>query len=197
MTDQVAAIKESIARLIAGAKREGIEPEGPLGIWMVAHAGALESLAWVLQGQADRVEAVLGEIDRAAKMELENAALALEQGRKVLSQGEVVLNQARAAQYHLHLSQETLVTRLVNETLPLFAQHMQGALVIRERRWNRDQGRRRMAMAGLVALGVFLSGFALRTWVDWRELGLADRCALHASIENGHVLCDMTASAAP
>lgn len=197
MTDQVAAIKESVIRLVTEARREGIEPDGPLGLWLVAQAGALESLATVLQGQADRVDVVLGELDRAGKVELEKAALALEHARKVLSQGEVALNQARAAQYHLHLSQETLVTRLVNETLPLFAQHMQGALVIRERRWNRDEGRRRMALAGLVALGVFLSGFALRTWVDWRDLGLANGCALHDSIENGHVLCDMTASAAP
>ena len=109
----------------------------------------------------------------------------------------VVLAQARAAQYHLHLSEKTLVDRMVNDTLPLFAQQMKETLVIRERRWNQDQGRQRMALAGLVTLMVFLSGFVVRTWVDWDRLGLADRCALHASVQGGHTICDLTASASP
>jgi hypothetical protein len=197
VTDEVAALRESVARLVADARREGIEPDGPLGLWLAAQAGALQSLAFVLEGQAERIEAVLGDIDRAAKAELQKAAAALEQGQKALSQGQVVLAQARAAQYHLHLSEQTLVSRLVDETLPLFARHMKEALVIRERRWNQDKGRQRMALAGFVAILVFLSGFAVRTWVDWDRLGLTERCTLHASVEGGHIMCDLTASASP
>ena len=197
MTDEVAALRASVARLVEDARRDGIEPDGPLGRWLAAQAGALESLAFVLDGQASRVEAVLGNIDRAADVELKKAAAALEQGKKVLSQGEVVLAQARTAQYHLHLTEQTLVSRLVNDTLPLFAQQMKDALVIRERRWNQDKGRQRMALAGAVALIVFLSGFAIRTLVDWDRLGLAERCAAHAISEGARVVCDITANAAP
>jgi hypothetical protein len=147
VSEEVAALRESVARLVEGARRDGIEPDGPLGRWLAAQAGALESLAFVLQSQTDRTEALLSGIDAAAKAELAKAAAALEQGKKAIAQGEVVLAQARAAQYHLHLSEQTLVSRLVNDTLPLFAQHMKEALVIRERRWNRDKGRQRMAAA--------------------------------------------------
>ena len=182
MTNEVAALRESVARLIEGARHDGIEPDGPLGRWLAAQAGALESLAFVLQSQADRADALLSGIDAAAKAELAKAAAALEQGRKAIAQGEVVLAQARAAQYHLHLSEQTLVSRLVNDTLPLFAQHMKEALVIRERRWNQDKGRQRMALAGAVTLAVFLSGFVIRTAVDWDRLGLAERCAAHPMI---------------
>jgi len=197
VTEEVAALRESVARLVAEGRREGIEPDGTLGRWLAAQAGALESLAFVLEGQATRVETVLGDINRAAAIELKRAAAALEQGQNVLSQGEVVLAQARAAQYHLHLSEQTLVTRLVNDTLPLFAQQMKEVLVIRERRWNHDKGRQRIALAGVFVILVFLSGFVVRTWVDWDQLGLVDRCALHASVEGGHTMCDLTATALP
>ena len=197
MTDEVAALRESVARLIEGARREGIEPDGPLGRWLAAQAGALESLAFVLEGQATRVEEVLGNIERAAAIELKRAAAALDQGQQVLRQGEVALAEARTAQYHLHLTEKTLVDRLVSDTLPLFAQQMKEVLVIRERRWNQDKGRQRMALAGVMALAVFLSGFVVRTWVDWDRLALTDRCALHASIQGGHTICDLTASASP
>ena len=74
---------------------------------------------------------------------------------------------------------------------------MKEALVIRERRWNQDKGRQRMALAGAVTLAVFLSGFVIRTSVDWDRLGLAERCAAHPISEGSRVVCDITASAAP
>jgi hypothetical protein len=197
ITDEVAALRESVARLIEGARRDGIEPEGPLGRWLAAQAGALHSLAFVLQGQGDRVDALLTGIDAAAKAELAKAAAALEQGKKAIAQGEIVLAQARAAQYHLHLSEQTLVSRLVNDTLPLFAQHMKEALVIRERRWNQDKGRQRMALAGVATLAVFLSGFVMHMVVDWDRLALAERCAAHPISEGSRVLCEISPGPAP
>jgi hypothetical protein len=197
ITDEVAALRESVARLIEGARRDGIEPEGPLGRWLAAQAGALHSLAFVLQGQGDRVDALLTGIDAAAKAELAKAAAALEQGKKAIAQGEIVLAQARAAQYHLHLSEQTLVSRLVNDTLPLFAQHMKEALVIRERRWNQDKGRQRMALAGVATLAVFLSGFVMHMVVDWDRLALAERCAAHPISGGSRVLCEISPGPAP
>ncbi len=197
VTDEVAVLRESVARLVEGARRDGIEPDGPLGRWLAAQAGALESLAFVLQSQADRTEALLSGIDVAAKAELAKAAAALEQGRKAIAQGEVVLAQARAAQYHLHLSEQTLVSRLVNDTLPLFAQHMKEALVIRERQWNRDKGRQRMATAVAAALGLVMFGFVIRTTLDWDRLALAESCAAHPIAEGQRVVCEIGASSAP
>ena len=197
VSEEVAALRESVARLVEGARRDGIEPDGPLGRWLAAQAGALESLAFVLQSQTDRTEALLSGIDAAAKAELAKAAAALEQGKKAIAQGEVVLAQARAAQYHLHLSEQTLVSRLVNDTLPLFAQQMKEALVIRERRWNRDKGRQRMATAVAAALGLVMFGFVIRTVLDWDRLALAESCAAHPISEGQRVVCEIGASAAP
>lgn len=197
MTDHVVAIRESVDRLIQEARREGIEPDGPLGGWLAAQAGALGSLAFVLESQASRFEDVLAKFDRAAAVELEKAATVLAQGQKALKQGEVVLGQARAAQYHLHLSEETVIAHLVKNTLPLFAEQMKQVMVIRERRWNKDQGRQRMALAGAITLAVFLLGFVVRTGLDWDRLSVAEQCAAHPFSQSGHLACDLGVRASP
>ena len=75
----------------------------------------------------------------------------------------------------------------MNDTLPLFAQHMKEALVIRERALEtRTRAVSGMALAGAMTLAVFLSGFVIRTAVDWDRLGLAERCAAHPISEGTH-----------
>ncbi len=38
MTDEVARLRESVERLLKVGGREGIEPDGPLAIWLAAQA---------------------------------------------------------------------------------------------------------------------------------------------------------------
>jgi len=136
-------------------------------------------------------------IETAAQEGRASARADLDRVRELARSAEIVLAQARAAQYHLHLSEQTLVSRLVNDTLPLFAQHMKDALVIRERRWNRDKGRQRMATAVAAALGLVMFGFVIRTVLDWDRLALAESCAAHPISEGPRVVCEIGASAAP
>jgi hypothetical protein len=136
-------------------------------------------------------------IEIAAQEGRASARADLERVRELARSAEIVLAQARAAQYHLHLSEQTLVSRLVNDTLPLFAQHMKEALVIRERRWNRDKGRQRMATAVAAALGLVMFGFVIRTALDWDRLALAESCAEHPIAAGQRVVCEIGASAAP
>ena len=75
------------------------------------------------------------------------------------------------------------------------AASLKEALVIRERRWNQDKGRQRMALAGAMTLAVFLSGFVIRTAVDWDRLGLAERCAAHPISEGTRIVCEIEARA--
>jgi hypothetical protein len=163
------------------------EPEGR---FISALLTAMQTFSRLAVSAQATIEAATQEGRASARTDLERV-------RELARSAEIVLAQARTAQYHLHLSQQTLVDQLVNDTLPLFAQQMKEVLVIRERRWNQDKGFQRMALAGVFAIVVFLSGFVVRTWVDWDELGVVERCALHTSVEGGHVVCDLTASASP
>ena len=118
-----------------------------------------------------------------------------QQARELAGAVNAALAQARSVQLFLQADQETLVARMIQETLPLFAKNLKDVMVIREQRWNRDRARRRYALAGVVALGVFLAGYGLRAWSDWREAGFAELCLEHSVTSQGHVFCDVTALA--
>ena len=135
--------------LTEAGRVEGIEPEGPLGQWLEAQAEALRALAEILGGQELRFEELMHNVSAAARAELEKLAAATELGNNVVRAGEVALRQARTAQISLQVEKEDLTAMMVKETLPLFVERLKEALIIRERRWNDDVKRRRLATAGI------------------------------------------------
>jgi hypothetical protein len=112
--------------------------------------------------------------------------------RELTRAAELALSQARNALVALQVGQLKVEDRMIEKTLPLFAEKLQTALVIRERRWNDDVAHRRYAITGLVVLAIFIAGFALKTWDDWELSGVLDSCLLHPLSYQGHVYCDLT-----
>jgi hypothetical protein len=178
--------------LVAAGGSEGIEPEGPLGRWLEAQAEALLALAEILDGQELRFEEVMRSVSGAACAELEKLAAATELGNKVVQAGEVALRQARTAQISLVVEKENLTAMMVKETLPLFVERLKEALIIRERRWNDDVKRRRLATAGLAVFGLISVGYAAHVWERWNATSAFDWCWAHALPSGGRVYCDMT-----
>jgi len=120
------------------------------------------------------------------------AELELARAREITKAAQIALSQARNAQIALEVERENLVLRMIKETLPLFADRLKQVLVIREQRWNSDLRRRRYAMAGAVALAVFLGRYALRAWSESDRLAAFDRCLSHAQQVQGHYWCEVT-----
>jgi len=178
--------------LIAAGRVEGIEPEGPLGQWLEAQAEALYALAEILGGQELRFEELMRNVSAAARAELEKLAAATELGNNVVRAGEVALRQARTAQISLQVEKENLTAMMVKETLPLFVERLKEALIIRERRWNDDVKRRRLATAGLVVLGLVFGGYGVHVWQAWNATSAFDWCWSHGLPSSGRVYCDMT-----
>jgi hypothetical protein len=178
--------------LIVAGRGEGIEPEGPLGRWLEAHAEALQAMAEILDGQELRFEELMRSVSGAARAELEKLAVAVELGNNVVRAGEVALRQARTAQISLVVEKENLTAMMVKETLPLFVERLKEALIIRERRWNDDVKRRRLATAGLVVLGLVFGGYGGHVWQTWNGMSAYDWCWAHPLPSSGHVYCDMT-----
>jgi len=189
----VEQLRAAADRLVADGRSEGIEPDGPLGRWLEGQAQALAGLAELLDDQTLRFEGLIGGIKTAADAELQKAAAATELANQAIKAGELTLRQARTAQIALEVERESLVLRMIKETLPLFADRLKQALVIREQRWNNDVRRRRYAAAGAVALAVFLGGYALRAWSESDRLAAFDRCLAHAQLVQGHYWCEVTA----
>ena len=192
MNAAVVGLRTAAEGLIAAGRVEGIEPEGPLGRWLEAQAEALRALAEILGGQELRFEELMRNVSAAARAELEKLAAATEFGNNVVRAGEVALRQARTAQISLQVEKENLTAMMVKETLPLFVERLKEALIIRERRWNDDVKRRRLATAGLVVLGLVFGGYGVHVWQAWNATSAFDWCWAHALPSSGRVYCDMT-----
>jgi hypothetical protein len=195
----VAAVNAAVTRLrtaaeglIAAGHAEGIEPQGPLGQWLDAQAEALRALAEILGGQELRFEELMQDVRAAASVELEKLGAATALANNVVRGGEVALRQARTAQISLQVEKENLTAMMVKETLPLFVERLKEALIIRERRWNDDVKRRRLATVGLVVVGLVFGGYAVHVWQAWDATSAFDWCWAHALPSSGRVYCDMT-----
>jgi len=188
----VTRLRTAAEGLIAVGRAEGIEPQGPLGQWLNAQAEALRALAEILGAQELRFEELMRNVNAAASAELEKLVAAAALGNDVVRAGEVALRQARTAQISLQVEKENLTAMMVKETLPLFVERLKEALIIRERRWNDDVKRRRLATAGLVTLGLVFGGYAAHVWQAWTATGAYDWCWAHPLPARGRVYCDMT-----
>jgi len=145
-----------------------------------------------LGAQELRFEELMRNVNAAASAELEKLVAAAALGNDVVRAGEVALRQARTAQISLQVEKENLTAMMVKETLPLFVERLKEALIIRERRWNDDVKRRRLATAGLMTLGLVFGGYAAHVWQAWTATGAYDWCWAHPLPASGRVYCDMT-----
>ncbi|MBN8900256.1 MAG: hypothetical protein J0H57_04410, partial [Rhodospirillales bacterium] len=173
----------------------GIEPGGPLGRWLNGQALTLEALADISEAQMARIEAVVAQVTTAANAEMEKLAAATRLAVAATQNGELAIRQARNAQIALQVEQVNVTDKMIKETLPLFVEKLQGALVLRERRWNDGVQRRRYAVVGLVTLGLFLGGYVLGAWGDPAATNALVQCLANPLQAKGHLYCDVTSFA--
>jgi hypothetical protein len=179
VSSAVEQIRGAVDRLRLAGRAEGIEVDGPLDQWLEAQVQALLGLADILQGQDDRVGEVLGRIETAAGLELRNLKEAIEGANHVVRQGDFALRQARQMQAGVVVERQHLVQKMVDETLPMFAEKLNGALVIREQGWNAKARDRRYAIAAAISATLLLIGYSLSWWQDSGQVAAFNRCMTH------------------
>ncbi len=179
MSSAIERLQGAADRLRQAGRAEGIEVDGPLGEWLEAQAQALLGLADVLQGQDDRVSEVLGRVETAAGLEFRNLREAIEGANHVVRQGDFALRQARQLQAGVVVERQHLVQKMVDETLPMFAEKLNGALVIREQGWNAQARDRRYSIAAAISTALILIGYSLSWWQDSGQVAAFNRCMAH------------------
>ena len=163
------------------------EPEGR---FIVAMLGAMQTLSRLVVTAQASLAATASEARARAETEL---AAARELKRSV----EAINTQSRNVHLLSMVERENMLQRMMKETLPLFADKLEGALVIREAAWNRDQRRRRYGLAGAVFLGVFMAGYSLSAWSRHDQVAAMDRCMTNLVQANGHIFCAVDLALAP
>ena len=133
-----------------------------------------------------------GAIEAAAREHRDAAASELASAREIRRSAEIALSQARSVQLVTEVERENFVGRMIKEVFPAFLEKLAGALVLREKRWNAGVERRRFGVAGLVAVAVFLTGYATGVWRSWAPDQAMDACAWRHMEVNGRVYCDIT-----
>ncbi|MGH7120588.1 MAG: hypothetical protein ACREFP_16635 [Acetobacteraceae bacterium] len=157
------------------------EPEGKL---ISALLGAIEVLGRVIASAQGAIEGAGRDVRQSAQTELAEV-------REMRRAVEVSLQQARNAELALVVHKEELTIRMINQTLPLFADRLHDALVIRERSWNAESRFRRYALVVGAVLGVFVFGYVLSAWQGDERIAAFDACLVRPLQAGGHFYCDI------
>src|SRR5262249_298994 len=144
-------------------------------------------------GWSGRVSGAAQEEFRALfRQQREATERELAAAREITRAARAGLTQADVMLTVVQVEKENLVARMIKETLPLVAERVKEALVIREKRWNGDVKRRRLATAVLFGLGVYFAGYGTHVWQTWGGTSAFEWCWAHPLSAGGRVYCDMT-----
>lgn len=180
-------LRSAAIALREAAWREGVEPDGPLGIWV----SSLERTLTAQSNLVDNQEAGILKVVQDAKGMVDGQVEAL---NKALAMADQHNKRAEVALRHAEVDREKLVNSTVNELTEQVSAKLNGALVLRQRRYDRQQ---RLTSGGLmtaIVLGLFFGGYALHAYL-WRfETGSVERC-LRESVKSadGTQYCPLAA----
>ena len=139
------------------AWREGIDPTGPLGIFVKAMQRALTVMAEASDRQASGVVRAIENARAMTEAEVAKAQLTNQLAA-------TALDKAKTAHAGFEVQRERLITKLVDTIVPQMVAAVGEAVVIRERQHNQKvQWRRAFSIAALGG-GLLLGGFVWGSW---------------------------------
>jgi hypothetical protein len=181
----------AVVREVEDAAREwGMRSEQPEGRFVAALMGAI--------GWSGRVSAAAQEeFKKLFRQQRETTERELATAREITRAARQGLTQADIMLAVVGVEKEKLIVQMLRETMPLFVERLQKALIIREQRWNEDVKRRRWATAVLVAFALYAAGYGTHVWQTWDAESAYDWCWAHPLASNGRAYCDMTGYGLP
>lgn len=162
-------LRASAEDMEQAAWREGIDPSGPLGIWVTALRHALVHLADTSEKQSQGVAATITGAQRVIDSEVAKLRLANEVATRAM-------NEATAARSRAEVEAEKLTLKTISGLAPKILEEIRDAVVIRERRYNRKIEWRRASLAAIAVLGLFLGGYSWKAWQDGDASEALVRC---------------------
>lgn len=192
LADAVSTLREATDALDDAAWREGIEPDGALGLFV----GVMRTALYRLADLSARTESTMGSNIDAVRLLAEQELLKL---RQMTDAAGVAVRQARQAQINLELERELIATRLVEHLGPQIAEGVKHWRIIKETEFNRRQARRRAVLTAAAALALVTTGYLGRAWEDRISAAAFAHCLAHRVTDQTgqHQYCDLADLAPP
>ncbi len=163
------ALRAAAIGVREAALEEGIDLNGPLGVWVRSQERVLTAQAQMAE---EHDKNIIGLV-KDTKVTVENQVETL---RVTLRVAEEHNKRTQMASQHMQIQQETLVSRTVSDLTEQVSAKLSGALVLRQRRYDRTHFWGSIGLVTSLALALFFGGFALHAY-EWRnETGALQRC---------------------
>ncbi len=166
-------LRGSVEDMEQAAWREGIDPGGPLGVWVTTMRQGLMAFANVVERQSVRVEGVVTDTRGLVDAEIAQLRLASEGAVRAMNEANATFNRAK-------IETEKLALKTIDDLTPKLLQEIREGVIIRERRYNRGVEWRRAILAGTAVLSLVIGGYAWRSLQGNGDAGAAlIRCEQH------------------
>jgi len=183
MSKAADALRAAALETREAAWKDGIDPDGPLGAWVRSQERSLTAQALMLDEQEARVKTVKETVDGQVEVLKTTLQVAQEHNKRA----EIMVRQSES-------DREKLVNHTVDQLTEQVSAKLSGALVLRQRRYDRTHRWGSAALVAGVALGLFLGGYSLHAY-QWRfETGGVQRC-LQSAVRSadGTLFCQVKA----
>ncbi len=162
-------------------------PHDPMWLWSISQEAALDALAALAEEQ----EKNSGVLIRDTKVVVDSQVTALKTTLQVAQEqnrrSEIMARQSES-------DREKLVNHTVDQLTEQVSAKLSGALVLRQRRYDRTHRWGSAALVSGIALGLFLGGYGLHAY-QWKfETGSVQRC-LQSAVRSadGTLFCQVKA----
>jgi hypothetical protein len=152
---------ERLGALKDAAKNWGIQPNHPEGVFISAMIAMQEGFMEVLCDMAEHHDRTLHltafEMRELGSSELQRQKLALKETHDAL-------NIAKLASQNLKIEKEGMATKMIEQIVPRLKNALGDAMIIRERRMNRDWMWRRVLGVATLMLTLMIGGYCWGAW---------------------------------
>jgi len=179
------ALRSAAIAMREAALEEGIDLNGPLGVFVRSQEHILTIQAQMAEEQEKNVIGLV----KDTKVTVENQVETL---RVTLQVAQEHNKRTQIASQHMQIQQETLVSRTVSDLTEQVSAKLSGALVLRQRRYDRVHFWGSIGLVTSLALALFFGGFGLHAY-EWRnDIGAMQRC-MKTALRNsaGTWYCEM------
>ena len=185
MSKAADALRAAALETREAAWKDGIDPDGPLGVWVRSQERALAAQALMLDEQETRVIDVVTTAKAAADGQVEVLKTTLGLAQEHNKRHEIMARQSET-------DREKLVNHTVDQLTEQVSAKLSGALVLRQRRYDRTHRWGSAAILAGAMLGLFLGGYGLHAY-EWRfEMGSVQRCLQSAvRSSDGTLFCQV------